>query len=261
MNMLSINNIKLVNSLQLKKQRDKSELYVIEGDKMVREYLTSEEEIVWLFAKPEWIASLPGALVERVPNIIAVSYDELKRISSLKTPHNAMAIVHKKVTPLTAESLLNGLTIVLDSIQDPGNLGTIIRLAGWFGIDKIICSHGCVDLYNPKVLQATMGALLHVVVHYTEILPLMGDARAMGLPVYAAALEGESIYEAKLPGSAILIFGNESKGISAELMAASTHSVMIPSFGNRGAGIDSLNAAMAVAVVCSEFRRRSLPGQ
>jgi len=259
--MLSNNNIKLVNSLQLKKQRDKSGLYIIEGDKMVREYLISGEDIQWLFAKPEWIASLPLNLADRVPNIVPVSYEELKKISTLKTPHNAMAVALKREALLSPSSLVNRLTIVLDNIQDPGNLGTIIRLAVWFGVEDIICSPGCVDLYNNKVLQATMGALLHVKVHYAEILPLLSVVKPLGLPVYATTLAGESIYGSQLPASAMILFGNESKGISEELIEASTHQVMIPSFGNRGAGIDSLNAGMAVAIACSEFRRRNVPGQ
>lgn len=259
--MLSNNNIKFVNSLQLKKQRDKNGLYVIEGDKMVREYLLSGEEVVWLFAKPEWIASLDGDMTARVQNVIPVSYDELKKISTLKTPHNSLAVVSVRRYDLSVGDLAGQLTIALDNIQDPGNLGTIIRLAGWFGINNIVCSPGCVDIYNSKVMQATMGSLLHVRVHYSELTPFLEEAAVYKIPVYGALLDGDSIYDTELADSAIILFGNESKGITDELRSLVGRPVTIPSFGKRGAGIDSLNVGMSVAVICSEFRRGLIHGQ
>lgn len=259
--MLSNKNIKMINSLQLKKQRDKNGLYIIEGDKMVREYLMSGENVVWLYAKPEWISSLPAVLQSRAANVVPVSYDDLKKISTLKTPHNSIALVEKRTADLDTGALTGRLSIILDNIQDPGNLGTIIRIAGWFGISDIICSQGCVDLYNPKVIQATMGSLLHVNVYYTDLIPLLSGLKELAIPVFATSLTGSSIYETDLPSSGMILFGNESKGISGEVLSMATGQLMIPSFGSRSAGIDSLNVGMSVAVVCSEFRRRSLQVQ
>jgi TrmH family RNA methyltransferase len=254
--MLSINSIKFVNSLHQKKQRDKQKLFLVEGDKMVREYLFSTKSVQWLFAKPEWIASIPDKSISRVPNVFEVSYEELKKISSLKTPHNAMALVSFSDKKLIPSSLQNSITIVLDNVQDPGNLGTIIRIAGWFGVQNIVCSKGCVDLYNPKVVQSTMGAMLNVDVHYTNLPLFLAEVKRLGIPIIGTSLSGKSLYQTSLPASAIVIFGNESKGVSEDIANLSDYNIIIPPFGNENSGIESLNVGVSTAIVCSELRRQ-----
>jgi TrmH family RNA methyltransferase len=253
--MISKNKANYIISLQKKKIRDEERLFVIEGDKLVKEFLQSRAPVKTLIAKPEFLNSLPLFLKQGVTEIIPASYDELKRISTLKTPHNALAvIVMPKIVPDAAE-LTKGLTVALDCIQDPGNLGTIIRAAAWFGLKNIYCSHDCVDEYNPKVIQSSMGAILHVNVFYTELKELLGKASEINLPVFGAMLEGESIYTYKLANKGIILLGNESQGISDELLPFITDKIVIPRLTDDSSGIDSLNVSMAASVIFSEFTR------
>lgn len=253
--MISKNKIKYILSLQKKKSRDKEKLYVIEGDKLVREYLMSDIHIRTLVAKQEFINSLPAELIKNVAETEYASFEELKKISTLKTPHNAVAIVPMPQEEFDPEIILKDLCAVLDIIQDPGNLGTIIRSASWFGIKNIVCSEDSVDLYNPKVIQASMGAVLHVKVHYSNLKELIITALQKGLPVYGTVTEGESIYNKKLQKKGLVLFGNESKGISKELLPLITDKIMIPRFNDSKFGIDSLNVSMAASIMFSEFAR------
>lgn len=253
---ISRKKIQFVLSLQRKKVRDEEGLFTIEGDKIVREFLRSESEIVTLIAKPEFISGLPAELAERAIEVIPVSYDELKKISSLKTPHNAMAVVRIREIILNTHQIYKNLCAALDNIQDPGNLGTIIRAAAWFGINDIVCSVNCVDVYNPKVIQATMGAILNVNVHYTNLNKFLDKAVKSGLPVYGTLLEGEPVYNSNLTKSGIILLGNESRGISNDLLKYVSHKIMIPKFTAATEGIDSLNAGMAASIIFSEFARR-----
>jgi TrmH family RNA methyltransferase len=257
--MISRNKAKFIISLQKKKVRDEERLYVIEGDKLVREFLGAQVPLKNLIAKPEFISSLSADLTSIVGEIESVSYDDLKKISTLKTPHNAIALVPIPETILDITKIFKSLCIVLDSIQDPGNLGTIIRAAAWFGIKNIICSPDSVDVYNPKVVQASMGALLHVNVYYHDLIELLNEARTNRISVFGTLLEGESIYSHKLDNKGIILFGNESKGISDEIMPYITQKIMIPKFSSARQGIDSLNVSMAASVICSEFMRKSKP--
>lgn len=254
--MLSNSRIKLITSLQKKKYRIKEQLFVVEGDKLVREFLVSGYEVATLVAKPEWLASLATKEKAGAGEIVAVSYDELKRVSTLTSPHNALALVRLPVTAFVASSLPGKLGLALDSVQDPGNMGTIIRVAAWFNIPDIYCSDSSVDAFNPKVIQATMGAIMHVRVHYLSLPDLFREAAAMNVPLFGTSLEGENIYEADLPDEGIILLGNESRGVSDELASFVDRKLMIPYFGKRGEGIDSLNVGMAAAITCSEFRRR-----
>lgn len=254
---LSKNKIQFIISLQKKKVRDEEGLFIIEGDKIVREYFLSDNKIKTLIAKPEFISGLPADQTRKADEVIPVSYDELKKVSSLKTPHNAMAIVKIPEISLNSQTVLKNLCIALDFIQDPGNLGTIIRAAAWFGIKDIVCSETCVDVYNPKVVQATMGAILNVNVHYTSLVEFLSQAIEADAPVYGTVLEGESIYSADLQKKGVILLGNESKGISDELLPLITHKIMIPKFTDAQNGIDSLNAGMAASIVFSEFTRRN----
>ncbi len=243
-------------SLQKRKVREEERLYVIEGDKLVKEFLVARFPVITLVAKPEFINSLPSEHKKEIAEIIPSSYEELKKISSLKTPHNALAVVKMPEISIDFGDLTEGLSVALDNIQDPGNLGTIIRAAAWFGIRKIFCSEDCVDVYNSKVIQASMGAVLHVKVFYTSLKELLGKAREEGIKIYGTLLEGKSIYKIKLDEKGIIVLGNESKGIRQEILQLISDRIMIPKINEAETGIDSLNVGMAASVILSEFTRR-----
>ena len=254
--MISKTRIKFIKSLQNKKIRDEERLFVIEGDKLVREFLSAGIHVQFLMAKPEFINSLPSHLAGFADNIEAVSYDELKQMSTLKTPHNALAIVHMPEHEINLTEIVKHLCVALDCVQDPGNMGTIIRAAGWFGIKNIVCSADCVDVYNPKVVQASMGALLHVNVFCYDLKKMFTYAKEKNVSIFGTLLEGNSIYDHNLDNKGIILLGNESKGISDELIPFITEKIRIPKFSEAREGIDSLNVGMAAAIVFSEFMRK-----
>ena len=256
--MISKNKTKFILSLQKKSKRDENQLFIIEGDKLVKEFLQSGTRLRLLAAKPDFIESLRPEESAIIDDIEPAGFDDLKRISSLKTPHNAVAVVPFPEYRADMDEILNGLCVALDFIQDPGNLGTIIRAAAWFGIKDVVCSENCVDVYNPKVIQASMGAILHVKVHYISLRLLIGKAVEKGMPVYGTVTDGESVYTRKLGEKGIILFGNESKGISRDLMPLVSEKITIPGFNNSKYGIDSLNVSMAASIVFSEFARRRI---
>jgi TrmH family RNA methyltransferase len=253
--MISKSRMNFIISLQKKKVREEEKLYIIEGDKLVKEFLMAKATVRILVANPEFLNSLPLILKQGIGEVITAGYDELKKISSLKTPHNALAVIKMPDIILDPDDIKKGLTVALDCVQDPGNLGTIIRAAAWFGIRNIYCSHDCVDVYNPKVIQATMGAILHVNVLYSDLRSLLEAASKENIKIFGALLEGESIYSHKLDYNGIILLGNESKGISEELVPYVTDRIMIPKISVAGSGIDSLNVGMAASVIFSEFTR------
>jgi len=255
--MISKSKIRFIRSLQNKKVRDEERLFVIEGDKLVREFLAARFPVRMLIAKPEFLSSLLPEMIQNINEIEAVSYEELKQISTLKTPHNALAIVQMPESEMIVSEIIKQFCVALDFVQDPGNMGTIIRAAGWFGIKNIVCSVDCVDVYNSKVIQASMGALLHVNVFYTDLKTLFTNAIKNSVPVYGTMLDGKSIYDHKLDNKGIILLGNESKGISDELIPFITEKIRIPKYSNAKEGIDSLNVGMAASVVFSEFLRKS----
>lgn len=255
--MISKAKIKFIKSLQNKKIRDTEKLFVIEGDKLVKEFLIAKVTVKILLAKPEFLSSLPPDLTGDVHEIGDVSYTELKQISSLKTPNNALAVVSIPESEFDISNMVNHYCVALDCIQDPGNLGTIIRSAGWFGIRNIVCSPDCADQYNPKVIQASMGALLHVHVFYTDLRSFLTSVSTLAVPVYGTMLDGNSIYDLKPDKRGIILLGNESKGISPGLLPFITEKISIPKFSNATEGIDSLNVSMSASIVFSEFRRRN----
>lgn len=257
--MLSKNKSGFIISLQKKKERDKTRLFIIEGDKLVREFILAGAGIKLLAAKPEFINSLSAAQKEGIEEIEPAGYEELRKISSLKTPHNALAVVSMPVYSSDWSFLSTELTVALDFVQDPGNLGTIIRAASWFGIKNLICSPDCVDIYNPKVIQATMGAILNVRVRYENLEDLLKKTAKMELPVYGTFLAGESVYMQELGSRGIILFGNESKGISKGLFPYISTRLVIPKSAGDIAGTESLNVGMAASIVLSEFARRSYP--
>ena len=253
--MLSKNKINFILSLQKKKVREKEKLFVIEGDKLVKEFLAANMPVKAIVAKPEFLNSLPQVLKKGIEEIIPASYDNLKKVSTLKTPHNALAIIHMPGKKSIPDDLNKKLTIALEYIQDPGNLGTIIRSAAWFGIDNIFCSENCVDVYNPKVIQASMGAILYVNVHYTDLHKFFKSAIRKKIRIYGAMLEGESLYSYKLTENGIIFLGNESKGISKGFVSYITDRIMIPRVQEKASVIDSLNVSTAASVILSEFTR------
>jgi len=254
--MISKTRIKFIKSLQNKKIRDEERLFVIEGDKLVREFLSAGIQVKFLMAKPEFINSLQPNLTGFADSVETVSYDELKQISTLKTPHNALAVVHMPEHETNLTEIVKYLCVALDCAQDPGNMGTIIRAAGWFGIKNIVCSTDCVDVYNPKVVQASMGALLHVNVFCFDLKKLFTYAVEKNVSIFGTMLEGNSIYDHKPDNKGIILLGNESKGISDELIPFITEKIRIPKFSKASEGIDSLNVGMAAAIVFSEFIRK-----
>ncbi len=252
--MLTNNKIKLIKSLDKKRERIESGCFVVEGEKMVRELLMSRFETIEVFAVQQYIDELPANL-KRKTEISAISEHDLERISFLKTPNKAVALAKlpEKRTPAD----LHGLSIALDNVQDPGNLGTIVRTAAWFGIANVFCSPDTVDVYNPKVIQSTMGAIFKVNVTYSDLAELAATARKAGIPMFGTRLDGENLYAAKLPKDAIVVMGNESKGLSAEISALMDSNLKIPSYAPPTSDMESLNVAVATAIVCAEFRRQN----
>jgi TrmH family RNA methyltransferase len=257
--MVSKNKIKFIISLREKKIRNKEKLYIIEGDKLVNEFIAAGVTIRSLVATPGFIGSIPAGARDRIVEIITATDNELARISSLKTPKNAVAVAEMEESGNGTGYFFTNLSVALDSVQDPGNMGTIIRAAAWFGIRDIFCSQDCADMYNPKVIQSSMGAILHVAVHYTDIYNILASARERNIRVFGALLEGESVYNHELAENGIIILGNESKGISGKLLPLVTDKIMIPGSLVAAPGIESLNVGMAASVIFSEFRRRTRP--
>ena len=254
--MISKNKIRFISSLHLKKARDKENLFIIEGEKIIKEFLETRIHFKILAATTEFISALPSFALKQIENIEIASNNELKQMSSLKTPNNALAVLDKLYNNEIEDSLTEKLSVALDCIQDPGNLGTIIRAAAWFGIDTILCSNDCVDVYNSKVVQASMGALLHVKVHYTDLAKYFKNINEIS--VYGALLEGNTIYTQPISNKGIILLGNESKGISENLLPFITHKISIPGTHSFKYGIDSLNVGMAASIIFSEFYRRTL---
>ncbi len=246
--------IKLIRSLEQKKYRTQHGLFVVEGDKTVREILDSSLTTEYLLAKSAWLKQQP---VTNANHIIEISDKELSQISFLKTPNQAMALVRTPQYPLNMEELTGGLSLYLNQVQDPGNLGTIIRLADWFGIRHVLCGEGCADPFNPKTVQSTMGALIRVktcpanITFFDQLKTANPD-----FPIYGTFLNGKNIYETPLLPKAVIVMGNESKGISDELARYVNHRLLIPSYPPGEPTSESLNVATAAAIVCAEFRRK-----
>ena len=248
--MLSISQKKYVNSLKQKKFRTEHNSFIVEGIKMVEELLQSDYEVEVVYATINWMGNNPTT------DCIEVSEKELASISSLKTSNEVLAVVKQQQKQLMR--IASELTIALEKIQDPGNFGTIIRTADWFGVSNIICSDDSVDVYNPKVLQATMGSFFRVNIVYMNLPKFFTENKS--LTVYGALLEGENVYQKELNSKgSVILMGNESKGISDELLPFITDKVTIPNFGKA----ESLNVATATAILCSEYRRSQefSPGQ
>ena len=242
--MLSKNKQKLIRSLDRKKNRDAEGLFLAEGPKLVTELL----------------AHFRCRLLVGEPAVLSkVTAEELARVSLQRAPQGVLA-VFEKPQPVAAQSLLpvagRSLCLALDGVQDPGNVGTIVRIADWWGIEHVICSHDTADVFAPKTVQSTMGALGRVGVHYTD-LPAWLDELPAGTPVYGTLLDGDNLYDSELTPHGIFVMGNEGNGLSSAVRERVSHRLLIPSFPPDRPTSESLNVAVATAVTCAEFRRRS----
>ena len=245
--MLSKNQQKIIQKLQQKKYRNELGLFVVEGKKGILEFVQAGFKVEAIFA-----TSLFSEQLNKLP-LTLISKEELSKISTLKNPDEGVAIFRQ---PKRKGVLQEGLILALDNIQDPGNLGTLIRLCDWFGIETLLCSEQTVDCYNPKVVQASMGSLSRVEVHY---LPLAGFLVTCDLPVYVATLEGENLYTATFPEDCVIILGNEANGVSPEVAALANGAITIPRFGKLQQA-ESLNVAMAGAIIVSQIKGKASEG-
>lgn len=254
--MLSTSQIKHVQSLQQKKFRRQHGLFVAEGEKIVGELWSSTFRVEAIYALPDWLEEHRHEIVPQA-DIFEVSEKDLGRISGLRSPNRVLAVVRMPAQVCEPQPGPGGLTLVVDQVQDPGNLGTIIRTADWFGIGRVICSPDTAEVFSPKVVQATMGSFLRVEVVYTPLVPFL--ERASGsLPVYGAFLEGEDLYGFEAEPSGLLVIGNESKGISTEVASHIQKKVRI--HGGRQPGrndaAESLNASVAAGILMAWFSRK-----
>lgn len=240
--------IQFVRSLADKRTRDAEHLFVAEGFKLVDEIRHSELRIRNIYTTRDDISGR---------DVVRIEKREMERISQLNTASDILAVVEQPRYKLALDSLKGELTLALDGVQNPGNMGTIIRLADWFGVKRVICSRECADLYNPKVVQATMGALLRVKVHYIDNLSaLLSEARTEGLAIYGTLLDGNNIYHEKLSPEGIIVMGNEGRGLSEECRNTLSHKLFIPPYPADAPTSESLNVAMATGIILAEFRRK-----
>lgn len=245
--MLSKSQISFIKSLHQKKYRKENGIFIIEGIKSIVEFLKSDYQLHSIYYTPKISATLPK--VSANINLFEVTETELQKISTLQTPQSILALVHiPLVKEINFQDLKNQFSLVLDDVQDPGNFGTIIRTADWFGIKNIICSENTVEAYNPKTVQSTMGSLCRVNVRYTQLNEFLKGAK---LPIYGALLDGQNIYKTQWENEGLILLGNEGHGISKELIAKISVPVTIPRIG----AAESLNVAVSAAIFCSEISR------
>lgn len=248
--MLSKSKIKLYKSLEHKKFRNESHLFVAEGTKTVKEFLENGWQVEALIATENWVKKF--SVINQTSLIIA-DYDEIRQLSFQKTPQEVIAIIRQKDYSF-AHSYEETLGIGLDKVQDSGNVGTIIRIALWFGFDYLFFGNGTADPYSPKVVQASMGAIAKIAFYKGDFVSFL-TAKNAPKNIYGTFMEGNNLYQTSLKPNGILVMGNEGKGISPEVEKLVTQRIFIPPFPNISAPIDSLNVATATAIICSEFRR------
>jgi RNA methyltransferase, TrmH family len=255
--MISRNRLKYLSSLKIKKLRAEHRQFIVEGDKIVSDILKEGKSIIRnLIASEEWLRENKKLISNQAGEVTVADSADLDRITSLETPPPVMAVLDMFEHTLDISELSDAWCIALDTIQDPGNLGTIIRSADWFGIRHIICNDGCADYFNSKVIQASMGAILRVKVYYGDLEAVVKKyASSLSLPVYGTFMEGMPVYNIPADKRGMVVFGNESRGISADLIPLIQTRITIPP-GNKGAShIESLNVASSVSVVCSVISR------
>jgi TrmH family RNA methyltransferase len=246
--MLSKSRLKYIQSLAHKKFREASHEYIIEGPKMLEEFLVNRPELInEIYALDSWVDGAKRLLSSVDPSkILIISDIELEKISILSTPNQVLALVRKFDTT-DSPIIKDHFTLVLDNIQDPGNLGTIIRTADWFGITQVVCSKESADVYNPKVIQSTMGSILRVKVFYLDIETWI--TKQNDIPIFCTALEGKNLFDMQPVKQGLMIIGNESKGVRPSIMKAATEKITIPRYG----GAESLNAAVAAGIVMAQL--------
>ena len=256
--MISKNKIKYLKSLEMKKHRQAESVFVAEGPKIVGDLLNAGFEPTYLavvecsdFAFRLQNFDLNGVQID------FVTADDLRKVSSLEAPQQVLAVLKQPVWQLDSNIASKELCLALDEVQNPGNLGTIIRLAAWFGIEHLFCSKGCADVYNSKTVQATMGGLAHVKVHYVDLVEMIGNLPD-STPVYGTFLDGENLYGKQLEQRGLIVMGNEGRGVSKEVENLVTEKLFIPNYPAERESTESLNVAIATAIVCAEFRRRAL---
>lgn len=251
--MISKEKIKFIRSLQQKKYRDKEQLYLVEGLKIVKELLIYQpHNVVEIFSEHNFnVDDIPE--LKNFKQGTSISSIDMKKISALKTPPGILALV--KYPLGNQPDFTKDITLMLDRLQDPGNLGTIIRIADWFGVKNIVCSPDSVDCYNPKVVQSTMGAIFRVNITYASLPEILKENGGQ-VTSYATCLDGQDIYTAQLKTPCMILMGNESQGLSGELIKLAAGKIKIPSFAPDGITSESLNVSVATGIICSEFRRR-----
>lgn len=249
--MLSKSKVKYIRSLELKKFRNEHNVFVAEGNKLVAD-MFPYFECELLIAKPSWMAT-QGDL--NPDELIVAEDDDIRKASFLKTPQDVLAVFKRPAFDLSEADATRQLILALDGVQDPGNLGTIIRLADWFGIEHIVCSPDTADVFSPKTIQATMGALARVKVHYT---PLEEYLTQQNAPLYGTFLDGENMYDKALTPNGVIVMGNEGNGIRPDIEKLITEKLYIPPYPQGRVTSESLNVAIATAVICAEFRRKTM---
>lgn len=257
--MISKNKIKFIHALENKKNRKTENQFIAEGHKLIEEllptfkctYIAAKKE--WFEANKQWIRKFKTESTETNE----VNEEELRKASLLKTPQDVIALFEIPQINIHPEEWINNqLCLALDNVQDPGNLGTIIRIADWFGIEHIFCSPDTVDVFNPKTVQATMGAIARVQIHYLPLTELLSTLKTE-TPIYGTFLDGKNIYEQDLSSNGLIIMGNEGNGISESVSSFINKRLYIPNYPKGRICVESLNVAVATSIVCSEFRRRS----
>lgn len=252
--MLSKNKVKIIRSLELKKFRNEYNLFVAEGNKLVADMLTAFE-CKLLVAKPCWMATQGDIPAHE---LVVAEEDDIRKASLLKNPQDVIALFKRPQWNIAEADPSQQLILALDGVQDPGNLGTIIRLADWFGIHDIVCSQDSADVFNPKTVQATMGALCHVKVHYIDLETYLQQQADQEIPIYGTFLDGENMYNKTLAPNGIIVMGNEGNGIRPTIQNIINERIFIPNCPINEETSESLNVAIATAIVCAEFRRRQL---
>ena len=250
--MLSKAKIKWIHALERKKGRQECGCFLAEGNKLVEDLLDSPLTCRFLAAVPQWAES-HRRLLQKASEWQEISEEELQKASLMQCPQEVLAVFEMPAETSLPAVPADRLTLALDNVQDPGNLGTIIRIADWFGIEDIFCSPDTADAFNPKVVQATMGAIGRVRIHYTPLTALLKNCP---VPVYGTFLDGENLYDTPLEAAGVIVMGNEGNGVSREVAALSTHRLLIPNYPAGRPCSESLNVSTATAVICAEFRRR-----
>jgi RNA methyltransferase, TrmH family len=251
------NKIKLIRSLEFKKFRTEHNLFLAEGNKLVAELVASDIEMVLLYGTPDFLSGIITPF-QKSTEIVETSRDEIKKASLLKNPQEALALCRIPGHNINLADPARDWVLGLDNLQDPGNLGTIVRLADWFGIIDIVCSNGSADIFNPKAVQATMGSICRVRVHYTELPEFSRECNGKGLFTGGTFMDGENLFNAAFPENGLVIMGNEGHGIGSEVEQVINRRLSIPFRAAGPSRAESLNVAAATALVCAEIRRESL---